>query len=266
MKRTHFLIAISVLMMSMASCQKEEDTIQDSTPEPAPTPTIGHFAISPTRQVILSPGNVQYCPATKEWRFAPHQYDIVGESNLQSNDIYEGWVDLFQWGSGSCPTLYTDDLEPFSSFHDWGENFEGGWRTLDETEADYLLLKRPKHDNLCVPATVCGITGLVLLPDDWDGPALQPMGWSSRYESNTYDADSWRAMEMKGAIFLPAAGGIDGDEMVYAQIKGHYWVKCAPPTPTYSFVRSFTFDATSITEQAARFVLRRSVRLAKDVE
>ena len=33
------------------------------------------FSISESQQVVFSPGNLQYCPKTDLWRFAPNQYD-----------------------------------------------------------------------------------------------------------------------------------------------------------------------------------------------
>lgn len=269
MKRNYLLIALAALAVCLSACRKDDpaDPNTSADPEPPGTPTakIGHFSVSPTRQVAIASGNVQYCPAAGTWRFAPNQYDFVGEPNLTADETYDGWVDLFQWGSGNCPMVRSDNYELFSEFHDWGANFEGGWRSLNDKEMEYLLTTRPRHDTLCVPATVCGITGLVVLPDDWSGPAVNPMYWNSKYTSNIYDAESWDSMEMEGAIFLPAAGEVADGELEDVQTRGYYWVSGEPPTEFNSFMHSYTFNQADVTHQSARFVLRRSVRLVKDI-
>lgn len=270
MKRSYLLIALAALVLCLTACQKDDPITPNPSdgPEPPDTPTakVGHFSVSPTHQVAISPGNVQYCPAAGTWRFAPNQYDFVGEPNLTATESYDGWIDLFQWGSGNCPLLHSDNYELFTEFHDWGENFEGGWRSLSSNEMEYLLTLRPRHDTLCVPATVCGVTGLLVLPDDWSGPAVKPMYWNSKYTSNVYDADAWDTMEMEGAIFLPAGGEVDNGEMSYVQTRGYYWVSGAPPSMYNVFLDSYVFSQTDITRQEARFVLRRAVRLAKDID
>ena len=88
------------------------------------------FSISDTTKVHFASGNLLYQPSTKTWRLAPRQYDIVGgycsqapvgthgtiweyitntttnkkEWTRCSNDnthnaSYEGWIDLFAWGT-----------------------------------------------------------------------------------------------------------------------------------------------------------------------
>ena len=66
---------------------------------------IPYFSVSPKQKVLFSPGNLQYKASTKEWRFAPRQYDYIGENNIKISDTYSGWIDLFGWGTGHKPTL-----------------------------------------------------------------------------------------------------------------------------------------------------------------
>ena len=40
----------------------------------------GVFSVSPTKKVVFSKGNLQYRASTNTWRFAEHQYDIIGEA------------------------------------------------------------------------------------------------------------------------------------------------------------------------------------------
>ena len=66
---------------------------------PVQEPKIG-FSVSEGKQVIFSPGNLQYHPKNDQWRFAENQYDRIGEANKNVSVTYDGWIDLFGW-SGS---------------------------------------------------------------------------------------------------------------------------------------------------------------------
>ena len=132
--------------------------------------------------VAFSPGNLQYNPAYDEWQFAPAQYDCIGDDNENIADDYNGWIDLFGWGTsgavfgsgyGSAYQPWsTDDVDTnygpqdgiggnyslTSSFAngDWGvfhsasggstkKIYGGGsynWRTLSYHEWNYLLYER----------------------------------------------------------------------------------------------------------------------------
>jgi len=73
---------------------------------------------------------LQYQASTDTWRFAEHQWDFVGDdtdgnvfendvkcNNALTSDSYDGWIDLFGWGTGQKPT-YT------ISKSDWIRYFE----------------------------------------------------------------------------------------------------------------------------------------------
>lgn len=68
------------------------------------------------KRVYLAPGNLQYRASDKTWRFAPRQWDYVGdnvngtvfEEDVKSTNgttpnaaraTYDGWIDLFGWGT-----------------------------------------------------------------------------------------------------------------------------------------------------------------------
>ena len=75
------------------------------------------FSVSATKKVIFAGGNLQYNAAQNQWRFAEHQYDVIGDApgsgNLtgtKNNGVSCGgtisdratqdkWIDLFQWGT-----------------------------------------------------------------------------------------------------------------------------------------------------------------------
>ncbi len=201
------------------------------------------FSVSASKKVHFSVGNLQYNLTTKDWRFAPNQYDkcflkrlCVGEDysvipilkdieNVEECGLcVEGWTDLFGWGRwikdqdpGTTPL---DDVNYFSSINKEGDLLVGeaaigpDWNTLEINEWAYLLYYRENADKKYGVATVCDVNGMVILPDDWtapDGISFTP-GMASTYgsayygENNKYNAESWKKMESAGAVFLPVTG------------------------------------------------------------
>ena len=96
----------------------------------------------------------------------------------------------------------------YSSYVDWGVNAisNGGdapelWRTLKIEEWRYILTSRPNAENLQGRATVEGVTGTVLLADNYvpkRGLDFTPntKGWNT----NVYTAEQWRVLEDRGAL------------------------------------------------------------------
>ena len=215
------------------------------------TPLSGTFSISDTQKVVFSKGNLQYQASTDTWRFAEHQYDYIGEANSNIAIDYEGWIDLFGWGTGNTPLTTSDNCTAYTNFIDWGINVIGQdspntWRTLTYEEWTYILMERPNSEKLCGLATVQGIVGLVILPDNWTTPAgitftpsyekgdmnkISTRGyWKiysselSHWDDNTYGLGTWRKMENEGAVFLPAAGCREEKTAVLVQVNGRYWL------------------------------------------
>ena len=197
---------------------------------------IGVFSVSATKQVTFSKGNLQYQASTNTWRFAEHQYDYIGAANKNISATYSGWIDLFGWGTGNAPTKTSTSNSDYSSFIDWGMNpiSNGGneaglWRTLSSAEWGYLFSNRKDNAKLCGMGTIAGISGVILLPDNW----VKPSGvsfWSysegnanDHFSDNTYTASQWQKMEDAGAVFLPAAGYRDGTSVGGTGSYGYYW-------------------------------------------
>ena len=196
-------------------------------------------------QVVFSQGNLQYQPSTKTWRFAEHQYDIVGDEKVgnvywggvkcQNEKIksktYTGWLDLFGWGTASNPTEYKMIPTLYSDFTDWGTNpiCNGGdapnlWRTLSLEEWTYLFDKRSNATALRGQAAVNGMNGYVLLPDNW----VNPSGMTFKPEpknmtTNVYSVAQWAKMEANGAVFLPAASYRTLLNLLEPGEQGCYW-------------------------------------------
>lgn len=76
--------------------------------------TEGAFSISSTLKADIAKSNLQFHCLNKEWRFAPHAYDIIGADNANIAENYNGYIDLFGYGTSgwnSGATVY----QPWSS-------------------------------------------------------------------------------------------------------------------------------------------------------
>ena len=195
------------------------------------------FSVSATKAVTFSSGNLQYHPANNEWRFAPNQTDYIGEDNAGISAIYNGWIDLFGWGTGNNPTNNSTDYKDYRTFVDWGVNQIGSyapntWRTLTYDEWEYIIVKRYNADKLIGVAQVNGVNGLILLPDGWTCPS--GVTFKSGFHGNagtqyyarhqTFSSSEWTKLEASGAVFFPAAGSRYGSDAGYGvQGYGNYW-------------------------------------------
>ena len=194
------------------------------------------FSVSENKTVTFSPGNLQYHAANNEWRFAPSQLDYIGEDNANISSTYNGWIDLFGWGTGNNPTNKSTDYGDYQTFVDWGVNKIGcyspnTWRTLTYDEWYYLRYQRPNYDKLIGVAQVNGVNGLILLPDAWVCPSGVTFkagfhnDWCTECYGNyqTISALEWSKLEASGAVFLPAAGYRYGSDVDGVQDYGYYW-------------------------------------------
>ena len=194
------------------------------------------FSVSATKTVTFSPGNLQYHPANNEWRFAQNQTDYIGEDNAGISATYNGWIDLFGWGTGNNPTNNSTDYEDYPTFVDWGVNKIGNdapntWRTLTYEEWKYIINERSNASNLKGVAQVNGVNGLILLPDNWICPS--GVTFKSGFHNNdgieyyadyqTISSSEWTKLEASGAVFLPAAGYRYGSDVGIVQNYGNYW-------------------------------------------
>ena len=191
------------------------------------TTPVYYFSVSSSKKVIISKGNLQYKASADTWRFAEHQYDMIGAANANIGPNYSGWIDLFNYGTGDAPTYYGEWNNNYLT--DWGENVIGTypaftWRTLKGDEMRWMMTERANADQKYGKATVCNVRGLVILPDNWTLPAglvaFNPTGdWTSNY----YTEDAWAKMEGAGAVFLPAAGYRESRTISQTGNELHYW-------------------------------------------
>ena len=159
------------------------------------------------------------------WRFAEHQYDIIGSpssytdgtattlpyctypGNVSGSDNalivseeYDGWVDLFGWGTSGYNNKYPNLVTLTNSDYgngnnniagtqyDWGvrnniDNGGQGWRTLSQYEWNYLLNERSGGNAPDINGTVDAryalirlsigggyISGMLIFPDEFAWP------------------------------------------------------------------------------------------------
>ena len=226
-KVVHDTVYIHDTVYVETDCGGEGDT---------PSAGIGVFSVGEGKTVTFSKGNLQYHPANNDWRFAENQTDYVGDANSNISATYNGWIDLFGWGTGNAPTKSSTDYSDYQTFVDWGTNQIGSdapntWRTLTNDEWNYLRNGRPNASSLRGVAQVNGVNGLIFLPDNWTCP--EGVTFKSGFHSSngvdyyaayqTFTADQWSKLETAGAIFLPAAGFRDGTYVDGVQGGGYYW-------------------------------------------
>ena len=215
----------------------------------------GLFSVSENNQVCFSQGNLQYQASTNTWRFAENQWDYVGEGNINASSTYDGWIDLYCYGTSdynhgavcyqpwSTSTNNGDyqvygngtySLPDQSGKADWGYNpisnggnMEALWRTMTIGEWDYMLNARSTLSGIrYVKGNVNGFNGWILLPDNWDASWFSlnnanDMGVS--FESNIISETEWNtALESNGAVFLPFAGYRYG-QSEYDPDRSDYW-------------------------------------------
>lgn len=61
--------------------------------------TNGLFSISANTKCDIAKSNLQFHCKNKEWRFAENAYDIIGSDNANIAENYDGWIDLFGYGT-----------------------------------------------------------------------------------------------------------------------------------------------------------------------
>ena len=226
------------------------------------------FSVSDSTKVYFSQGNLQYQAKKNIWRLAEHQWDFVGDSingnvyekgvksdNAKISSSYDGWIDLFGWGTSGYNSVYpysnnnyayafdgeTTDIA--GTNYDWGVynaisnggNQAGQWRTLTNDEWYYVINTRANASSKKGVASVNGVNGLILLPDEWTLPEgiVFTSGVADDYGSeyyatvNSYTASEWAKMEANGAVFLPAAGYRYVADVLYVDSNGYYWSSSA---------------------------------------
>ena len=258
----------------------------------------GFFSVSDTKQVYFSQGNLQYQAYINTWRFAENQWDYVGESNANISQTYNGWIDLFGWGTSgynhgaNCyqPWSTSDEYYDYFAYGwyrydlcdqtgqaDWGYNLisnggntENQWRTLTNDEWDFVFNNRNTISGIrFAKAIVNGVNGTILLPDNWDSIIFgmnNVNNSNASFDSNTISSSQWTTIEDEGGVFLPAAGFRGGVTNLYGLGHGgHYWSAIHETDPyDRDYAYSFCFSNSTLEWDIHYRTMGLSVRLVQD--
>lgn len=177
--------------------------------------------------VAFAMGNLQYRASDGLWRFAEHQYDVLrsgggNATTMPARQTQTAWIDIFNYGAtgynnGQAAYLpYTIDT---TSTHFYVGNTAGtsadfsypynqqegtAFRNLTNNEYEYVLFNRTGER--FAKATVAGVEGLILIPNDTISDLNSVNVASASYAANIISAIDWSNYENEGFIFLPAGG------------------------------------------------------------
>ena len=217
----------------------------------------GKFTVNESGlKVQFSPGNLQYTKSTSTWSFMDHQYSTVETEGQDVDTDYanQDIVSLFGWGTGDNPNQTINNNSYYSSFTDWGNNpnlqsqLGSGWRTLTQAEWTYVFGTNSgdKRSGATVGTTLNAryteatintddtpVNGVILFPDDATIDADE-VTWGTINGSSAWGTQcttaQWSALEAKGCVFLPAAGGRSGSSVFDVGSRGYYWSSTAIDT------------------------------------
>lgn len=256
------------------------------------------FSVSSTKKVYFSIGNLQYQASKGIWRFAEeqwyyvgdkyHQGSLKGSDNTMVSATYDGWIDLFGWGTsgykGKAPYMTSTEDSDYGNGgnniagtnYDWGVynkisnggNIEGVWRTLTSSEWEYLLSRN--SGQLYGKGCVNGVNGLILLPDGWSQPSsLNFTSKASDWTTNKYSLSDWNVMQLHGAVFLPAGGERVSTSSVSNTGKVcRYWSvsRCSSYQADYLTCGSSSSTVSNMIQECGYRSHAKSVRLVQDVK
>lgn len=234
---------------------------------------IGIFSVSPNDKVTFSKGNLQYHPKKNKWQFANNQYDYFGTANENISADYNGWIDLFGWGTGNNPTKSETNSSSYKTFVDWGVNQIGDdapntWRTLTRAEWEYLLESRPNAKNLLrfgsikVNGDSYGEHGVILLPDNWVAP--EDVEVESESFKNVFTTEQWFKLQQVGAVFMPDAGYRSG-QSYYSDYFPCYWSSTGDSSNKAYYIYFYNSSYEPYTIKDDDPYRGYSVRLVKDL-
>jgi len=243
MKKRYLPIALLSTITMLGGCNKKANAVHA-------------FSVSENKQIYFAESNLQYHCKNNTWRFAPNAYDFIGVDNENIDDNYDGYIDLFSWGSTGYkiqpdnyevenPECGNGSVDVENTNWDFGyylsSQLGDTYRMFTHHEIHYLLMYRKNAEKLFGYGTINKIKGFFILPDDYQNPegiTFSPSmdhqfknnynwyysnGLEVNYNYNIFSLDDWSKLKAAGAVFLPAGGFRYGDETTHCGVSGHYW-------------------------------------------
>ena len=201
----------------------------------------GVFSVAADKKVSFSRGLVRSNKGS--YSISPYQFSMLGGNNTEDNEQLDP-TDMFHSVSSVMRSLA-------------GET----WSVLSGSEWRYLLQERPQAPyRSFLNVTVSGVTGALLLPDDWDLSA-HPM------DDGTLSYQEFLEAQDMGAVFIPYSGYLyEKSNYVTTHIYMQDVNSCTVLLPCIQIIRSqganYNFSMGSSGEKSTESVSG-AVRLVK---
>ena len=143
------------------------------------------------------------------------------------------------------------------------------WRTLSQPEWDTLLNIRTTLSGIrYAKATVNGVAGLIIVPDNWASSTYNLDSTNipgASYSANIVTTAQWSVLENANCVFLPVAGYRSSRSVYLTSTNGDYWT-----STHYDNYLSFAYFMNITTGNVNAYANQgrnfgRSVRLVQDV-
>ena len=183
-----------------------------------------------------------------------------------------GWCNIYNvYGYGPSINMSDRDLTGTCANYDWGVynaisnggNRPGIWRTLTKDEWTYLIHNRTTASGVrFAKATVNGVAGLIIVPDDWDTticPLINRNTYDDSFANNVLTSSQWSNMESAGCAFLPFAGF--RMDLSVNMTSAEYWT-----ASSFDSISAYRLSFDDFSAYVAHYYrhMGRSVRLVRD--
>lgn len=219
----------------------------DNAPEGAIN---GKFSVDATHKVYFSQGNLQYKATTNTWRFAENQWDAMGSQNQFIEEHYDGWIDLFGWGTSGyhhgavCyqPWSVAQSNTDYMAYGDLNADLYDGDGTADW---GYNVISNGGGEENLWTTSVYSFN--------------EPNVYDAAFNSNVISSDTWLLLEGNGAVFLPIAG--ERNFTSANTNNGAYWSSQAGVEALYLAIDNYGTGVNGVSRYRGL-----SVRLVRNVE
>ncbi|MDO5342285.1 MAG: hypothetical protein Q4F69_07535 [Bacteroidia bacterium] len=203
------------------------ESFKPETNTPVPGLIPGVFTIGERKSIHFSQGNLYYNHNTTRFIIENNQMyfpTCYMDDHVTHFHFCQTWQYAVQkdYINENIPEamLFTNASaeEPNAGFDVYvGDNVvvTGFYRVLSTSEIGYMMNQRKVYVNneakvpygLATVSAGANWSGLVILPDNWDGSVCPDFPYGTRSYADKYFTDvEWAKMEAAGAVFLPAAG------------------------------------------------------------